>query len=63
MAKIAVLGAGINGVTCALRIKEKYRNADVSLIKILCKVIQRDSEVCIGEIQVSRIQICLKRFE
>ncbi|XP_049871495.1 D-amino-acid oxidase isoform X2 [Pectinophora gossypiella] len=32
MVKIAVIGAGINGVTCALKIKEKYKEFDVVLI-------------------------------
>ncbi|CAK1542367.1 unnamed protein product [Leptosia nina] len=30
--KIIVLGAGINGITCTLKIKEKYPNYDVTLI-------------------------------
>ncbi|KAH9634608.1 hypothetical protein HF086_009260 [Spodoptera exigua] len=32
MVKIAVLGAGINGLTCAVKIKEKYKDYDVVLI-------------------------------
>ncbi|VVC98557.1 unnamed protein product [Leptidea sinapis] len=32
MSKVLVLGAGVNGLTCALRIKEKYPNVDVTII-------------------------------
>lgn len=28
--KIAVLGAGINGLACAVKIKEKYKDSKVS---------------------------------
>ncbi|XP_068622660.1 D-amino acid oxidase [Battus philenor] len=31
MVKIAVIGAGVNGVTCALKIKEKYPDFDVTI--------------------------------
>ncbi|CAG5059088.1 unnamed protein product [Parnassius apollo] len=31
MIKIAVLGAGVNGITCALKIKDKYPNFDVTI--------------------------------
>lgn len=30
MVKVAVLGAGINGLSCAVKIKEKYQDIDVS---------------------------------
>ncbi|XP_034833536.1 D-amino acid oxidase [Maniola hyperantus] len=32
MTKVAVLGAGINGLTCAVKIKEKYPNVNVVII-------------------------------
>ncbi|XP_022824776.1 D-amino-acid oxidase [Spodoptera litura] len=32
MVKVAVLGAGVNGLTCAVKIKEKYKDYDVVLI-------------------------------
>ena len=35
MVKIAVLGAGVIGLTCAVKIKEKYKDFDVST-KHLC---------------------------
>ncbi|XP_013140542.1 PREDICTED: D-amino-acid oxidase [Papilio polytes] len=31
MVKIAVIGAGVNGLTCALKIKEKYSDFDVTI--------------------------------
>lgn len=32
MIKIAVIGAGVNGLTCAVKIAEKYNNFQVSTV-------------------------------
>lgn len=33
MVKVCVIGAGVNGLTCALKIKEKHRDFDVNIKK------------------------------
>lgn len=35
MTKVAVLGAGVNGLSCAVRIKERYPFIDVSFYQLL----------------------------